>query len=73
MNTTRLLSIIALTCGLAATGAYAAEAAPDKAPKAEGTKADRKAARTAKRAELKDAAKKGELPKTTEAGAEPKK
>ena len=44
MTASRLLSIVALSLGLAATGAFAAEATAEKAPKAEGTKAERLAA-----------------------------
>ena len=63
----RLLSIAAIIAGTFAYSAQAAEAVAEKPPAASGTAAERKAARVEKRAELKAANKKGEIPKTSEA------
>jgi hypothetical protein len=67
----RLLTAIALACGFAFTGAYAAEAVQDKtAPKASApAPAERKATAEQRRAESAKAAKAGTLPTTNEASA----
>ena len=64
------LSVAAVLSAMVAFGssANAAEAVADKASAASGTHESRSAERKKNRAALKEANKKGELPKTTEAG-----
>jgi hypothetical protein len=63
----RLLSILAMTLGLAVFGANAAEGTPASAPSGPKlTKQERAEASAKRRAEMKAANKKGEVPKIAE-------